>query len=97
MTKTNRNSHKNDIFKNPIVHLKFSTQFIFIILIFCVFKIENGESMFGNSGRTISSSNYLTVSRTSLKRGSVITLTPKGWLSRAIKGVRTGTFLFVVN
>ena len=67
------------------------SRFIFSIFIFGIFLVENAESMFGNSGRSISSSNYLTVSRTSLKRGSVITLTPKGWLSRAIKGVRTGT------
>jgi hypothetical protein len=35
----------------------------------------------------ISSSNYLTVSRLSLKSADVITLTPQGWLSRALKAV----------
>lgn len=56
--------------------------------------VECALGMFlgGSGGKNIASSNYLTVSRTALKNGDVTTLTPQGWLNRALKGVNTGTY-----
>jgi hypothetical protein len=51
-----------------------------LLLLLLAVAIINGEI-------SISSSNYLTVSRLSLKSADVITLTPQGWLSRALKAV----------
>jgi hypothetical protein len=56
--------------------------------------VECAFGMFlgGSGGKNIASSNYLTVSRTALKNGDVTTLTPQGWLNRALKGINTGTY-----
>lgn len=51
----------------------------------------------GTGGKNIPSSNYITISRISLKNGDVTTLTPQGWLNRALKGVGYGTTLFSIS
>ena len=72
---------------------------IFIcIQLFYFFGIDSkcaiGMFLGGSGGKNIASSNYLTVSRTSLKNGDVTTLTPQGWLNRALKGVNAGTYAY---
>ena len=69
----------------------FNIYFVSIILFFGATNIKTVNGVFGTSGRGLQSSNYLTVSRSTLKNGNVITLIPQGWLNRALKGVRTGT------
>ena len=71
--------------------LLFDIYVVSIILLFGLINIQRVKSVFGTSGRGLQSSNYLTVSRSTLKSGNVITLIPQGWLNRALKGVRTGT------
>ena len=69
----------------------FNIYIVSIILLFGATNIKTVNGVFGTSGRGLQSSNYLTVSRSTLKNGNVITLIPQGWLNRALKGVRTGT------
>ena len=68
----------------------FNIYIVSIILLFGATNIKTVNGVFGTSGRGLQSSNYLTVSRSTLKNGNVITLIPQGWLNRALKGVRTG-------
>ena len=49
-----------------------------------------GMFLGGTGGKNVASSNYITVSRISLKNGDITTLTPQGWLNRALKGVGFG-------
>lgn len=60
--------------------MKIVTKLPLLPLLLLIFRITDGEI-------SVSSSNYLTVSRLSLKSADVITLTPQGWLSRALKAV----------
>jgi hypothetical protein len=68
-----------DIFKEWSVQMMTIVRKLLLLLLLAV-EIIKGEI-------AISSSNYLTVSRLSLKSADVITLTPQGWLSRALKSV----------
>ena len=80
----------NNLNKNSHIRI-FDIYVVSIILLFGLINIQRVKSVFGTSGRGLQSSNYLTVSRSTLKSGNVITLIPQGWLNRALKGVRTGT------
>ena len=80
----------NYLIKYSLISL-FNIYILSIILLFGATNIKTVNGVFGTSGRGLQSSNYLTVSRSTLKNGNVITLIPQGWLNRALKGVRTGT------
>ena len=69
------------------------------LLVLCVLTMQSCHGMFlgGTGGKNIPSSNYITVSRISLKNGDVTTLTPQGWLNRALKGVGSGTIFMIIG
>jgi hypothetical protein len=90
--KPKKKAHKN---KNRTNNSNTAAFFAWIWAIMFTVKMTGVSGLFlgGSVGNTISSSNYMTISRVSLKNGDVTTLTPQGWLNRALKGINTGTRL----
>jgi hypothetical protein len=91
--KPKKKTHKNKDRTNNNINTAAFFAWIWAIMLAVKMTGVSGLFLGGSVGNTISSSNYMTISRVSLKNGDVTTLTPQGWLNRALKGINTGTRL----
>jgi hypothetical protein len=85
-----KKTHKNKHRANNNINTSVFFAWIWAIMFSAKMTGISGLFLGGSVGNTISSSNYMTISRISLKNGDVTTLTPQGWLNRALKGINTG-------
>ena len=99
--RSEKNVHKKKTHKKKRGHNNNNVVSFFFRIWAMIFAIKmtkvSGMFLGGSVGKTISSSNYMTISRISLKNGDVTTLTPQGWLNRALKSVNTGIRLTRYN